>query len=110
MLRVYQRSGLQAAVRRSGALKLLKLDEQEALLPRIDDKFFVPRGNVLPATKGAAEHTVGIFAGCIQSTAFADVTRSTARVLAANGNDVCAFVGQGCCGALHARITAGRTD
>ncbi len=102
LMRAYQHIGLQALVRRSGILKLLKLQEQEMLLPTMDDKFFVPRGNVLPATNGEAEHTVGIFAGCIQSTAFAGVTRATARVLAANGNDVCAFAGQGCCGALHA--------
>ncbi len=102
MMRLYQRTGVQTIARRSGILKLLKLQEQELLLPKMDEKFFIPHGTTLPATNGAAEHTVGIFAGCIQSTAFADVTRATARVLAANGNDVCAFAGQGCCGALHA--------
>jgi glycolate oxidase iron-sulfur subunit len=101
-IRLYQRSGLQALVRRSGILKLMRLEAQERMLPQMDDKFFTPRGNVLPATNGVAEHTVGVFAGCIQSTAFAGVQRATARVLAANGNDVCAFAGQGCCGALHA--------
>ena len=101
-MRFYQRSGVQTVARRSGILKFLRLDETERLLPRMDDKFFVPRGTTLPATNGPAARTVGIFAGCIQSTAFADVQRATARVLAANGNDVCAYTGQGCCGALHA--------
>ncbi len=102
-MRFYQQSGIQTFARKSGLLKLLKLDETEQLLPPIDEKFFVPRGNTLRATNVAqAEHTVGIFAGCIQSTAFADVNRATARVLAANGNDVSAYTGQGCCGALHA--------
>ena len=101
-MRVYQRSGIQWAARTSGILKLMKLNEAESLLPRVNSKFFIPRGNTLQATNGPAEHTVGIFAGCIQSTAFADVSRATARVLAANGNDVIAHEGQGCCGALHA--------
>lgn len=101
-MRAYQKTGIQAIVRGSGLLKLLKLAETEKLLPKIDGKFFVPHGNTLKATNGEAAHTVGIFAGCIQSTAFADVNRATARVLAANGNDVHAFTGQGCCGALHA--------
>ncbi len=101
-LRLYQRTGLQWFARNSGILKLMRLNDKEKLLPRLDDKFFVPRGNTLPATHGPAEHTVGVFAGCVQSTMFADVTRATSRVLAANGNDVVAYTGQGCCGALHA--------
>jgi len=102
LLRLYQRSGIQWFARTSGILKLMGLADTEKLLPRLDDKFFVPRGNVLKATNEPATHTVGVFAGCVQSTMFADVTRATSRVLAANGNDVIAHEGQGCCGALHA--------
>jgi glycolate oxidase iron-sulfur subunit len=51
---------------------------------------------------------VGLIAGCIMSTAYAEVDRATARVLAANGCEVVVVAGQGCCGALH--VHAGDKD
>ena len=44
---------------------------------------------------------VALFTGCIMSTAFAETTRATARLLARRGYEVVAVPGQGCCGALH---------
>jgi glycolate oxidase iron-sulfur subunit len=46
LLRLYQRSGLQALVRRTGLLRLLGLAEAEGYLPRLDAPFLVPRGQV----------------------------------------------------------------
>jgi len=40
LMRVYQRSGMQTLARRSGILKLLKLDEQEMLLPKMGRVWF----------------------------------------------------------------------
>jgi glycolate oxidase iron-sulfur subunit len=51
---------------------------------------------------------VALFTGCIMSTAFADTTRATARLLARRGCEVVAVSGQGCCGALH--LHSGETD
>ena len=45
---------------------------------------------------------MGLLTGCIQRVAFGPHNRATARVLAANGAEVVAPRGQGCCGALHA--------
>jgi glycolate oxidase iron-sulfur subunit len=97
---LYQKSGAQWVARRSGILKALKLDETEALLPPISDRFVTPDGRTFPAS-GQARHTVAVLTGCIMSTAFADVHRATIRVLQKNGCDVVLPPDQGCCGALH---------
>jgi glycolate oxidase iron-sulfur subunit len=96
---LYQHSGAQAIARR-GILKLLKLDETEALLPPISNRFVVPQGQIFPA-KGEARYHVALLAGCIMSTAFADVHQATIRVLQKNGCEVLLPPDQGCCGALH---------
>ena len=43
---------------------------------------------------------VGLLTGCVQRAFFPEVNQATARVLAAEGCDVHAPRGQGCCGAL----------
>ena len=97
---LYQRSGAQALARRSGILKGLKLDEAESLLPPISDRFVVPRGQIYPA-EGPPRYHVALLAGCIMSTAFAQVHEATIRVLRKNGCTVLLPPDQGCCGALH---------
>jgi len=97
---LYQRSGAQA-IARSGILKLLKLDETETLLPPISDRFVVPQGQIYPAEGDSARYHVALLAGCIMSTAFANVHAATIRVLQKNGCEVLLPPDQGCCGALH---------
>ncbi len=46
-------------------------------------------------------YSVGIVAGCVMRVMFGDVNDATVRVLQANGCDVVAPRGAGCCGALH---------
>jgi glycolate oxidase iron-sulfur subunit len=98
---LYQRSGAQLLARRLGILKALKLDEAEALLPRVSDSFVVPQGQIFPA-EGQERYTVALLNGCIMSTAFAEVNRATIRVLRKNGCTVVLPPDQGCCGALNA--------
>jgi glycolate oxidase iron-sulfur subunit len=107
VLRWYQRSGLQDAVRKSGILRALKLAEAEALAPRISDRFFVPHDQVYPA-RGATKATVVMHAGCVMHVAFAPTDEATVRVLQRAGCDVLAPSGQGCCGAIT--IHAGDLD
>jgi glycolate oxidase iron-sulfur subunit len=97
---LYQRSGAQAIARRTGLLKALRLDETEALLPPISDRFVAPRGQIYPA-EGQTRFHVALLAGCIMSTAFAEVHAATIRVLQKNGCEVILPPDQGCCGALH---------
>src|SRR5262245_9724493 len=100
LMGLYQRTGAQALVRRVGILKLLGLEETEALLPPISERFVVPQGQIYPA-EGQARHHVALLAGCIMSTAFAEVHEATIRVLQKNGCEVVLPPDQGCCGALH---------
>ncbi len=120
LLGFYQWSGAQWLARRLGILRLLRLREAEALLPALPARFLRPRGQVFPPTWGEAgrpQKRVALFTGCVMSTAFAEIDRATARVLAANGCEVHLPAGQGCCGALtvhageidRARVLARRT-
>jgi len=107
-LRSYQRSGVARFLRASGSLKLLGLDEMEALAPRVNQDFtFAEFGTVFPA-EGERRGRVALLAGCVGSVAFDDLNQATIRVLQKNGLDVILPRGQGCCGALHAH--AGRRD
>ena len=58
------------------------------------------------AAVGSRRATVGLLTGCVQRVFFGDVNRATVSVLAAEGCEVIAPRGQGCCGALS--LHAGR--
>src|SRR5712671_726612 len=102
LLRLYQRSGLQAIARGIGILKLLGIAERERLLPRIDDDFFFSRfGQTFPAA-GPRRARVAFFAGCVANVTFSQLNEATVRVLTANGCEVVVPKDQLCCGALAA--------
>lgn len=102
VLGIYQRSGLAALARGVGILKLLRLEERERLLPKIDREFFFSDlGRTFPA-KGARRARVAFFAGCVAQVTFSELNRATIRVLQANGCDVVVPAAQVCCGALPA--------
>lgn len=107
LMRFYQRSGLQAFVRRSGILRTFGLSELEALAPAMSPRFFTPRDQRWPA-HGAPKATVFMHAGCVMHVAFAEVNEATVRVLQRAGCDVIAPADQGCCGAIT--IHAGEMD
>ena len=102
LVRLYQRSGLQGLARRSGALRLLGLEQRERLLPMIDREFFFSRlGSTFPA-QGKRRARVAMFAGCVAQVAFSALNDATIRVLTASGCEVVVPNGQVCCGALAA--------
>lgn len=107
MIKLYQRSGAQEVVRRSSVLDLIGLAEKEQMLPEVSDDFVVP-GRTSWSAIGERRGTVALLAGCIMSTAYAEIHQATARVLARNGYDVVVPPGQGCCGALA--IHGGETE
>jgi glycolate oxidase iron-sulfur subunit len=98
-LRLYQRGGVRTLARRGGAVRMVGMERQEALMPELSESFLMPGREYWPAV-GEKRGTVALLAGCVMSTAYADVHRATARVLARNGFDVVVPDGQGCCGAL----------
>ncbi|MBA2286292.1 MAG: 4Fe-4S dicluster domain-containing protein [Ktedonobacteraceae bacterium] len=109
-LKLYQRSGLQALMHRTGLLDLanalptpfrgqLKTPEslmasaRGPLLPR-------PLPEITPAL-GRRRYRVGFISGCIMDQVFRDINEATIRVLTANGCEVITPPQQQCCGALH---------
>src|SRR5438445_7647426 len=98
-LRIYQASGLQTLVRRTGIARLLPgtLPAWEALLPPIPsaaERRPLPR---LILAEGPRRARVAMLAGCVQSVVFGAHNRATARVLAKNGVEVLVPDDQGCC-------------
>ncbi|MBI3628028.1 MAG: 4Fe-4S dicluster domain-containing protein [Candidatus Rokubacteria bacterium] len=103
-MRLYQVTGLQRLVRRSGVLRLLPgtLAAWEALLPAMPkaaDR--APLPEAIPA-EGPRRARVALLTGCVQQVVFGAHNRATATVLAKNGCEVLVPRSQGCCGALHA--------
>jgi glycolate oxidase iron-sulfur subunit len=106
-LALYQRSGLDRLLRRSGLLDRLPptLRVMESLTPKLTRRERLPQQ---VAAKGRRRAVVGMLTGCVQDAFFPEVNAATARVLAAEGCDVVIPHEQGCCGALS--LHTGRED
>jgi len=109
LLGLYQASGLQEMVRRSGLLaEFPRLAQLESLAPQAESPaFFSEIGKTFPA-QGPRRYRVALHSGCIANFAFARLHQATVRVLQANGCEVVVPQGQICCGALH--VHAGLRD
>jgi glycolate oxidase iron-sulfur subunit len=106
-LALYQRSGLDRLLRRTGLLDRLPptLRVMESLTPTVTRRRPLPER--VPAS-GRRRAVAGMLTGCVQDALFPEVNAATARVLAAEGCDVVIPHGQGCCGALSQHL--GRED
>jgi glycolate oxidase iron-sulfur subunit len=102
---IFQRSGMQTLVRKSGLLKLLPwgLSELELLTPQIDARFTdqLYRQDLQQENPSKPRYRVALLAGCIQDIAFAQVNADTITVLQQNGCEVLLPTAQECCGSLH---------
>ncbi|WIX75126.1 heterodisulfide reductase-related iron-sulfur binding cluster [Amycolatopsis carbonis] len=98
-LRAYQATGLSRRLRRGGLLRRAfpALAALESLAPELEPFEQVPERS---SAQGEKRGTVGMLLGCVQREFFPGVNAATARVLSAEGFDVIAPAGQGCCGAL----------
>jgi glycolate dehydrogenase iron-sulfur subunit len=105
--KLYERSGIDRLTQATGLLEKVGLGHADAIRPAMSDEFMIPGRESWQAI-GPRRGTVALLAGCVMSTAFADVHRATARVLARNGFDVVVPPSQGCCGALA--IHAGEAE
>ncbi|HEU4341408.1 MAG TPA: heterodisulfide reductase-related iron-sulfur binding cluster [Candidatus Binatia bacterium] len=97
LLRFYQRSGLQRAMR---SLLPKKWHALDSMLPPVPKHFFTPNGNTFPAL-GERRVKVGMLNGCVMPLLFGEVQEATTRVLRRNGCDVLFPANQVCCGALN---------
>lgn len=101
MLKVYQATGVQKVVRRSGILPR-PVRAAEAILPTIRLGY---RDYSRPAPAiGEKRGEVAFFIGCIQEAFLNSVNESTIRVLQRNGFEVHFPAGQSCCGAAQLHI------
>jgi glycolate oxidase iron-sulfur subunit len=100
-LSLYQHSGFQKLVRKSGLLRLVpkQFAAMEELLPTVPSNYRL-RMPVRTAPEAVARRRVGMLAGCVQQVFFPHVNAATARVLAAEGCEVITPQNQPCCGAL----------
>jgi glycolate oxidase iron-sulfur subunit len=98
LLWIYQKSGLRWLARSLGVLKLMRMQAMDDLLPSLPGSFVTPHSE----TYGTGSTNVAFFAGCVMSTALADIDKATIRVLTRAECTVSNPRQQGCCGALHA--------
>lgn len=104
LLRIYQQSGFQWFLQRSGLLKLFsrRLHEVQSLTPTISE---TPSSQLYPERVepyGSMRYRVGFLTGCIMDVAFADVNVDTIELLRHHGCEVVIPRGQVCCGSLQA--------
>ncbi len=101
VLGVYQRSGLQRAVRSARLLRPFpRLRAMEELLPTVERRTAAGLPPALEPAE-AARGTVALLTGCVQALLFPAVNEMTAGLLARAGYRVLMPRAQGCCGALH---------
>ena len=102
LMRVYQRSGMQRMLRKSGLLRMMPaaLSRMESQMPVMSSRFFGSGGQTYPA-QGERRMAVGLLSGCVMPLMQGDAMRAAVRVLQRNGCDVVVPDAQGCCGALN---------
>jgi len=105
LLRLYERSGLQAAIRKTKVLSTLapSLAELELSSPSVSKRRFKARGQVVPA-QGEMRARVAILSGCVMPLMHGPEMDAAMRVLTRNGCEVEVTKGQGCCGAIHSHV------
>ncbi len=105
VLRLYQSSGLQSAVRKTKILSTLApgLAEMEMSSPTVSKQRFRARGQVYPA-QGEVRARVAILSGCVMPLMHGSEMDAAMRVLTRNGCEVEVTKGQGCCGAIHSHV------
>ncbi|OOE05557.1 glycolate oxidase [Anoxybacillus kestanbolensis] len=99
----YQRSGLQALVRKLGLLRLLPnhLAMMENVLPNVPTwKQMNERPTHVEALP-LRKRRVAFFRGCLMDTMFMDINDATMKLLRLVGCDIVIPEAQTCCGALH---------
>lgn len=101
---LYEKSGIQKLVRKSGVMKKLPshLGEFEAITPSAVSPR--ERSSLLPITpaKGDKKYTVAFFVGCVMDAMFRKINQLSVKLLSEAGCDVIVIENQTCCGALHA--------
>lgn len=104
-MRLYQRLGLQTAMRKSGLLKLLpgNMGELEDSMPQLPSEVFRAQGQLYPA-QGKRKARVALLSGCVMPLIHGPQMNAVVRVLARNGCEVIVTRAQVCCGAINSHV------
>ncbi len=104
-MRLYQRIGVQKAVRKIGLLRLLpgNMGELEGSMPDLPSEVFKARGQVYRA-QGERRARVALLSGCVMPLVNGPQMNAVVRVLTRNGCDVTVTKAQGCCGAINSHV------
>ncbi|MEI8385754.1 MAG: (Fe-S)-binding protein [Nitrosomonadaceae bacterium] len=105
-LRLYQKSGLQALVRKSNLLRKTKFAALDAQLPLIDMPYPTPSirtssWNTIYPPSGQSRGDIGLFLGCVARLADVPTLNAAIFVLNRLGYTIHVPPTQTCCGALH---------
>jgi glycolate oxidase iron-sulfur subunit len=101
LLRAYQASGVAALARRSGLLRALRLEETEALAPRVAPASERRAPPPLLLAHGRRRARVLWLRGCVAPELVPEAQQASIEALRHNGCEVVTPPGQTCCGALH---------
>lgn len=104
LLGIYQRSGVQKWLQKSGVMKVLPdhLATMEKVLPNVPArKELNNRPNHLQPI-GTKKKKVAFFSGCLMDTMFMETNDATMKLLQMAGCEIVIPKSQSCCGALHA--------
>ncbi len=103
MLRLYQQTGLERPVKKSGILRLLsrRLWQLQDLSPRISSQFFDESVPEILRPDGETKYHVGLLSGCLMNVAFAGINEDTVKVLLHHGCEVVIPREQVCCGSIQ---------
>jgi len=104
-MRMYQLSGLQKMVRKSGVLKMLPGDlaEMESSMPTLPRSVFEAKGQVISA-QGEKRARVALLSGCVMPLVNGPEMDAVVRVLSRNGCEVVVTRDQVCCGAINTHV------
>ena len=104
-LRLYERTGIQRVVRKTGLLRLAsrRLAALESSAPKIRGPYFAARGQTT-APVGERRARVALLSGCIMPLVHGPEMDAVTRVLARNGCEVVVPEGQRCCGAINTHV------
>lgn len=94
---LYQKSGLQLLFKKTGLLRLLKLEKAESLMPEAEISKLAERYPTSKQHRG----NVALFTGCIADHFDRKTLLASIKLLNAIGFDVLVPKQQTCCGAMH---------
>ncbi len=105
LTKLYQKSGLQSLVRKSGVLGAIapSMAALESSIPDVSDTYFKATGQTIPAI-GERRARVAILSGCVMPLVNGPEMDAAVRVLAHNGCEIAVPKDQVCCGAINSHV------